>query len=503
MTTRDLLLLEAPGPRFSLAKGFIDRLFREKRLAFTLLIFWTAAVTAYLIFSPPSYEAQIQFLINNNRAGAVVSPEFNNGPVPRDYVDEAVVATEIQLLSNEDLLREVVEKSGLAQDKGADAVDIAMKHLRKDLKVSPVLKANMIKASYASSNPSEVKSVLEVLGDGYLNEHLRAHGSQGAYDLFDKQANYYQQQLKTFEDQLSAFHQQRSIVALAEQKDLNLRKLLELQAALKDTEAAQSANSGKITRLRDQLIHLDPRITTQARKVPNQYSVERLNTMLVEFQNRRTELAAKFQPQDRLIQEIDKQIADTKEALNRANIMSSTEETTDVNPLRQSLEAELAKADVSGTELRAHIISLTQEIAGYQQSIAGLQSASADDDQLLRKIKENEDNFFLYSKKREEARIEQAMDRQKIANVALVERPRLPTVATPKLSVTFMASYLLGCLLIIGIALAVAITRPSVYTAWELEVLTGFPVLASVPHQRISAGARARLMGSIPELKHG
>ncbi len=460
-------------------------------------------MAAYFALSPPSYEAQIQFLINNNRAGAVVSPEFNNGPVPRDYVDEAMVATEIQLLSNQDLLREVVENSGLARGNSGDDVEIALKHLRKDLKVSPVLKANMIKAAYASSNPSEVEAVLGALANGYLNEHLRAHGSEGAYEMFDKQASYYQQQLRNLQDQLSAFHQQRNIVTLAEQKDLNLRKLLELQATLKDTEAALNANSGKVTQLRDQLAHLDPRITTQARKVPNQYSVERLNTMLVEFQNRRTELAAKFQPQDRLIQEIDRQIADTKDALNRANSLSSTEETTDVNPLRQSLEAELAKAVVSDTELRVHVASLAQEIAGYQQSISGLQSASADDDQLLRRIKENEDNFFLYSKKREEARIEQAMDRQKIANVVLVERPRLPTVATPKLSVTLVASYLLGCLLITGFALAVAVTRPSVYTAWELEGLTGLPVLASVPRQRISPGVRALLMGPAPELKHG
>jgi len=503
MTSGDFLLLDAPGPRYSLARGLFDRLFRQKRLLFTLLILWTVAMASYFIFSPPSYEAEIQFLINNNRAGALVSSEFNNGPVPRDYVDEAAVATEIQLLSNQDLLREVVEKSGLAEGNGRNAVEIAVKHLRKDLKVSPVLKANMIKASYASSNPPEVKSVLESLADGYLNEHLRAHGSEGAYELFNKQANLYQQQLKALQDQLSAFHEQRNIVTLSEQKDLNLRKLLDLQATLKDTEAAQSANSSKITRLRDQLAHLDPRITTQARRVPNQYSVERLNTMLVEFQNRRTELVAKFQPQDRLIQELDKQIADTKNALDRANTLSSTEETTDVNPLRQSLEAELAKAEVSDSELRVHLASLTTEIAGYQHSISGLQSASADDDQLLRKIKETEDNFFLYSKKREEARIEQAMDRQKIANVTLVERPRLPTLATPKLSVTFVASYLLGCLLIIGFALAVAVTGPSVYTAWELEGLTGVPVLASVPHERISAGGRALLVGSIPELKHG
>src|SRR6266851_9211028 len=118
MTTRDLLLLDTPGPRFALARVFFDHLFRQKRLMFTLLILWTAAMAAYFIFSPPSYEAQIQFLINNNRAGALVSSEFNNGPVPRDYIDEAVVATEIQLLSNQDLLREVVEKSGLAEGSG-------------------------------------------------------------------------------------------------------------------------------------------------------------------------------------------------------------------------------------------------------------------------------------------------------------------------------------------------------------------------------------------------
>lgn len=503
MTTRDLLLLNAPAPRFSLARSLFDRLFRQKRLLVTLLVLWTAVMVSYFLFSPPSFEAEIQFLINNNRAGALVSSEFNNGPVPRDYVDEAVVATEIQLLSNQDLLREVVEKSSLAEGNSTNAVEIAVKHLRKDLKVSPVLKANMIKASYASSDPREVKSVLEALADGYLTEHLRAHGSEGAYELFDKQANLYQQQLRVLQEQLSSFHQQRNIVTLSEQKDLNLRKLLDLQASLKDTEAAQSANSGKITRLRDQLAHLNPRITTQARRLPNQYSVERLNTMMVEFQNRRTELAAKYQPQDRLIQELDKQIADTKNALDRANDMSSTEETTDVNPLRQSLEAEFAKAEVSETELRVHLASLTAEIAGYQQSISGLLSASADDDQLLRKIKETEDNFFLYAKKREEARIEQAMDRQKIANVALVERPRLPALATPKLSVTFVASYLLGCLLITGFSLAFAVTRPTVYTAWELEGLTGLPVLASIPHELISPGARTLLLGSIPELKHG
>jgi uncharacterized protein involved in exopolysaccharide biosynthesis len=502
ITTRSPILRDSLGSKNSLARNLVDHLFRQKGKVITLLVVWTAAMAAYLIFTPPSYEGQIQFLIHNNRAPSVISPEFNNGPVPREYIDETVVATEIQLLSNKDLLRSVVNLCGLAEGAGGEATAKALRKLEKDLKVSPVLKANMLRATYSSSNPAEVKAVLDALANGYLNAHLQAHASAGVYDLFDKQASYYQGQLKELQDQLATFHEQRNIVTLSAQKDLNLRKLLELQASLKDTEAALAANSRKTLQLREQLANLKPRITTQARQMPNQYSVERLNTMLVELKNRRTDLAAKFQPQDRLIQDVDKQIADTKAALESANRLSSTEETTDVNPLRQSIEAELAKSEVATTEQRVHLASLNQQIAAYRQSLSGLQNAAADDDQLLRRIKETEDNFFLYSKKREEARIEEVMDRQKITNVALVEQPRLPDLPKPKVSVTVIATYVLGCLLIVGFALGIGVTRPSVYTPWELEGLTGLPVLASVPRQRMSAASQAFLLNSIPELKH-
>jgi hypothetical protein len=56
-----------------------------------------------------------------------------------------------------------------------------VRELRKSLKVAPVLKANMIKASYASSNPQEVHDVLRQVAEGYLNEHVRVRSANGAY----------------------------------------------------------------------------------------------------------------------------------------------------------------------------------------------------------------------------------------------------------------------------------------------------------------------------------
>src|SRR5262249_26649060 len=273
------------------------------------------------------------------------------------------------------------------------AAEEVVRELRKRIKVAPVLKANMIKATYASTNPREVETVLKALSDGYLEEHLRAHSPSGAFEVFDQQATVYQQRLKDLEERLSSFHQERNIVVLAQQRDLGLRKLADLQASLNENDAARRANTQRIAQLRRQLSRLGSRITTQARKLPNQYSVERLNTMLVELQNKRTELAVKYQPGDRLIKELDQQITDTRKALADANGQIATEETTDVNPLRQALEAELAKAELSETEYRSRAASLTTEAANYRRSLSGLENATNDDDQLLREIKEAEESY--------------------------------------------------------------------------------------------------------------
>ena len=496
----NVYLLQSSGKNGVLLHDLLDRMFRQKRGILCAVVIWSTAVGLYLWLSPDAYEGEIQFLVNNNRAGAVVSSESNNGPVARDYVDETVVATELQLLSNRELLRNVVQASHLAPGQSDAAVETTLKKFQKDLKVSPVLKANMIKASYTAADPHEVQTVLTNLADGYLSEHVRTHSSTGAFDVFDKQATVYSGRLKELQDRLTAFHEGRDIVVLAQQRDIDLHKLMDLEAGLKETTAARVATNRKIAMLREQLSGLKPRITTQARVVPNQYSVERLNTMLAELNNRRTELLVKFQPQDRLVQEVEKQIADTKAALDRSSALVSTEETTDVNPLRQSLEAELAKAEVTDTETRAREASMRQQIVDYRQELSGLSHATTTDDQLLREIKETEDNYFLYSKKREEARIEEAMDRQRIANVTLVQPPVLPALPLPKLSVTAIASWALGCVLILGSAFWRGLARNSVYTPWELEGITGLPVLAVVHHQAISSRVRALIAASILEL---
>ena len=102
---------------------------------------------------------------------------------------------------------------------------------------------------------------------------------------------------------------------------------------------------------------------------------------------------------------------------------------------------------------------------------------------------------MLYSKKREEARIGDAMDQQKIANAALAEPPRVPALAQPKLNMTVGASFVLGNVLILLGGMVVGHWRRTVQTPWELETFAGTPVLATVamyPKRKVEMERRVR-----------
>ena len=75
-------------------------------------------------------------------------------------------------------------KCKLAKGDQQISTEKALKDLRKELAVSPVLKANLIKASYSSPDPQEAAAVLQTLADEYLDEHLRVHSSSGTSCVF-------------------------------------------------------------------------------------------------------------------------------------------------------------------------------------------------------------------------------------------------------------------------------------------------------------------------------
>src|SRR6185436_12098382 len=244
----------------------------------------------------------------------------------------------------------------------------------KDLLIAPVRKANIITVTYTSNSPQVAAAVLKKLGELYLEKHLKLNHPAGAADFFKDKAQEYETQLKDSEQRLSSFQQQNNLVVLSQQKDLTLQKTAEAKTKMLDADAAFNEATNRIARVEQQLAMMPKRIITQSRQLPNQYSAERLNTMIVELQNKRTQLLTKFRPDDRLVREVDEQIRITREALGKAEQKHAVEQATDLNPLRQGLETELSRARLDQSGATARRSTLAGQLQQYEAALKKLEA---------------------------------------------------------------------------------------------------------------------------------
>jgi uncharacterized protein involved in exopolysaccharide biosynthesis len=336
-------------------------------------------------------------------------------------------------------------------------------------------------------------AVLQKVGSLYLEKHLQLHHPVGASDFFKDKADQYETQLHDAEKQLTDFQQGNNLVVLPQQKDLTLQRTAEAKAKLLDSETAVNESTNRIKRIEQQLAVTPKRIVTQSKSLPAQYSAERLNTMMVELQNRRTQLLTKFRPEDRLVREVDEQIRTTKAALAKAESQTATEQATDLNPLRQTLETELSRAHLEQTGAQARRDTLAAQLHEYEGSLKNLEGDTTRHNDLQRQVKEAEENYQLYAKKREEARIADELDRQKITNVSIAEAPAVPRIpATPNRPLNLVLGVFVATLLSLGTVFSAEMLGDTIHTPRQLEALTGSSVLATVPENG------SRLMGRHP-----
>ena len=481
------------GNSISLRDG-ASALFRRRGLVlftFLAVVLGTAVVT-YLL--PNKYESRMKILVKNQRVDVAITPEATAGAPGSvgSEVSESEINSEIELLTSRDLLTQVAKETGLSQagsamfwkrsTSEAERIEKAANDLAKELVIAPVKKANVISISYSANSPDLAAAVLKKLGELYLEKHLQLHHPTGASDFFKDKADQYETQLHDAEKQLTTFQQDNNLVVLAQQKDLTLQKTAEAKAKLLESEAAVNEATNRIKRIEQQLAATPKRIVTQSKSIPAQYSAERLNTMMVELQNRRTQLLTKFRPDDRLVREVDEQIRTTREALAKAESQTATEQATDLNPLRQTLETEYSRARLEQTSSQARRDTLAAQLRDYQGSLQKLEGNTTKHDDLQRQKKEAEENYQLYAKKREEARIADELDRQKITNVSIAEAPAAPRLpSSPNRPLNLVLGVFVAAFLSLGTVFSAEMLGDTIHTPRQLEALTGATVLATVP----------------------
>jgi uncharacterized protein involved in exopolysaccharide biosynthesis len=473
-------------------RDIIAVLFRQRwpMLATFLLVVVAVALSGMWI---PKYEAKMKILALRQRSDEMVTSSANApSQFSNDQVSEEDLNSEVELLNSDDLLRKVVLTTGLDRQYGlsseADSylsVAKAVRNLGKDLTIEPLRKTNVISVSYQARDPQVAEKVLKALAAAYTEKHMEMHRPLGEFKFFDQQTEQYKQGLNQAQGKLTDFTKGTGVVSAELERDSALQQAQAFDSNARQTQTALLETEHRVSALRAQLQTIKPRMTTVVRNSDNPQLLQQLKSTLLTLELKRTELLTKYEPTYRLVQEVDQQIAEAKSAINAEESKPIRDETSDQNPDYQWVQAELTKdqADLSGMKARATAAAAVA--ARYREEAQHLDQNMVVQQNLMQDAKTQQENYLLYERKREEARISNALDRGGILNVALAEQPVVPAFPKRSLLGVSVLTLLLAGTFSVSAAFTLDFLDPTFRTPDELTAYLGMPVLGALPKSTV------------------
>jgi uncharacterized protein involved in exopolysaccharide biosynthesis len=479
----------------------VAAVFRRKKLI--VLTFLSLAGLLFLITSlqPNVYETEMKILVKQSRVDPLVTPDPQL-PQRVGNLTEQDLESEAELLRSRDVLEGAAAQCSAQKStfdvwmlipvvnafaaptnppQQADllAISKAARTLAETMDITPLKNSDVISVTYSSSNPTEAACVLKTVGKLYLDKHLAVHRPGGAFEFFKQEADRYQQELHTIELQLTSFGRQEDLVTDGTEKELSVRRLNDYKASLLDTKTAIAETRARIKQLEAQRKSTDHRTVRSVRTAPNE-ALKDLQTQLVTLEMKHTEMASKFAPAYRPLQDLEKQIEDIKNAIADAQKSPLVEQTTDTNPADDWLKVELAKAHSELASLLGGTNAKEQAVEEYHSMVLDLDQKNMQRTDLVRAQKAAEEKYLLYQRKQEEARIDQELDKQRILNVAIAEEPAIPVLPQPAVVPVKFGLVLAGCLSLCFGFMTDWYDR-SFRTPEEVERWLNIPVVAAIP----------------------
>jgi uncharacterized protein involved in exopolysaccharide biosynthesis len=159
------------------------------------------------------------------------------------------------------------------------------------------------------------------------------------------------------------------------------------------------------------------------------------------------------------------------------------DETTDLDKTHAWLEEELARTRAELVTLKGRATQVEASVASYRESARQLSVKEIEHQDLARSAKTAEENYLLYLRKQEEARISDALDRKRIVNATIAEAATVPAIpSSPNWFINLALGLALAFFASLGMAFTADFIDSTFRTPDEVESYLGVPVLAATPH---------------------
>jgi uncharacterized protein involved in exopolysaccharide biosynthesis len=461
-------------------------IFKHKAKMITIFLTVVVTVTIGSFLMSPVYEASSKILVKFGRENVFMptNPAVSGSPpVLFDSSREERINSEVEILKGRNLIEKVLSALGVthiypdidkkpliprpSSSKKLSPLEKATLVFEKKLTAEGVKKSDIIDIKFQHKDPIIASQVVNKLIEVFLEHHLIVYKQSQKYDFFDDQVRLLETKLKESENELETFRTQNNISSLEEQKTLLLKQVSDIELELAKTRSEISENEGKMQALMGHPSATPTDVKMGEETDLNPYAMSAIRSKLAELKLKEEELLGKYTEQSVFVVNIRKEIKKAQELLAKEE---KTYHDKAVTSISHNLNA-----------LRSKEESHKKHLSNYQQELIRINSVELKLKGLERQVKLNEENYQLYVKNMEEARISNAMDNQKIANISVVE-PALPPIkpVKPRKLLNIILSIILGGVTALGVAFTSEYFGHSFNNSEDVNKHLGLPVLAYI-----------------------
>ena len=194
-------------------------------------------------------------------------------------ITEEELNSEVELLRDHDVLRKVVEQNRSGgrdwlhvlhlREGRAQRIERATRRLAEQLRIQPVKKTNLIAISYRAADAESAAKLLRSLAAAYMEKHTAVHRPAGELSFFEKQTEESRKQVEESSRRLLLFTKDHGIIAAAQQRDMAIQKLGELEGGQRQILDRDAETRQRILEFEQLLAKLPERTITQVRTSEN------------------------------------------------------------------------------------------------------------------------------------------------------------------------------------------------------------------------------------------
>lgn len=470
-------------------------IYRRRTLVMAMFAGIFLTVAAVTMLMPSIFVAKAKLMFKKERVNNVVSAGEGAAAEVKPQLTEEVLNSEIEILNSSYLLREVIQRTGLQEKllqplagnslEGKDTLAMAVAYMKKTLETQIVPKSNIIQVSYESEDPRLAALIVNELCRSYVDRHLEVHESKGAYPFFQKQAQALHDTLQVTAAALRAFEIENGLIAPEKQRELLLLQISEYENQIEVARAGALAAQQQVTFLEKQIAAAPQKLQEQSQEITATVQ-EALLKQLAELRVQHdlmTQSAKKPNASEsRLANSVQARIAQLEETLQRGQNSPAPEISGDINRNVVELSGELTRARFNLIGQQTQQKALAHSAAELRSRLKELESAALQHEELQSRLSLQQSNYLLYAKKQEEARISEALDREKVANVSVIDPASAPiTPVRPNRKLNLLLGCILALLVSLGTAFMLGYNDSLIRASNDFERQLPMPLITAIP----------------------